>query len=283
MLALKKILLPVDFSDKSAAVAHYAKAFALRFRSEVTLLHVIQAVELIGTPEVGVVSVIDLNAERLAAVEARLDEFLSAELEGLPVRRVVTDGDPAHQIVQHAHNDHVDLVMTATHGFGRFRQFLLGSVVAKVLHDADCPVWTAVHHEQAPAVESISFARIACAINLGPHTQTVLSWALSIAAQLGARLSVIHILPGAGAPPGSPDSQQAERRREQIRELLRDKGAADVAVASGDVPRQIREIVLREAADLLVIGRGAGKGMVGRLRSHAYAIIRDSPCPVVSV
>ena len=32
-----------------------------------------------------------------------------------------------------------------THGFGPLRRFLLGSVAAKVLHDAQCPVWTSVH------------------------------------------------------------------------------------------------------------------------------------------
>ena len=36
-------------------------------------------------------------------------------------------------------------------------------------------------------------------------------------------------------------------------------------------------------ADLLVIGRGSAAGMFGRLRTNAYAIIRQSPCPVVSV
>jgi nucleotide-binding universal stress UspA family protein len=283
MFALKRILLPVDFSDKSAGVAPYAKALASRFSSEVTLLHVTPAVELIGTPEVGVVSVIDLN-ERLAALKAALEGFLSAELKGLPVRRIVRDGDPAHQIVNYAHNEHVDLVMTATHGFGRFRQFLLGSVVAKVLHDADCPVWTAVHLERAPEIESSSFTRIACAVNLGPHSQTVLSWASAVASHLGARLSVIHILPGHGAGRDeSSETHQTEQTRAEIRELLPGDGAVDVSVTSGDIPKQIREIVLRDAADLLVIGRGAGKGMVGRLRSHAYAIIRDSPCPVVSV
>jgi hypothetical protein len=47
--------------------------------------------------------------------------------------------------VEFAANHHVDLVMMPTHGVGTFRSFLVGSVTAKVLHDANCPVWTAAH------------------------------------------------------------------------------------------------------------------------------------------
>ncbi len=45
-----------------------------------------------------------------------------------------------------------------THGYGPFRRFILGSVTAKVLHDADCPVWTGVHLEEAPPIERSRFA-----------------------------------------------------------------------------------------------------------------------------
>ena len=36
-------------------------------------------------------------------------------------------------------------------------------------------------------------------------------------------------------------------------------------------------------ADIVLIGRGALPHFAGRLRSHAYAIVRDMPCPVLSV
>jgi nucleotide-binding universal stress UspA family protein len=39
----------------------------------------------------------------------------------------------------------------------------------------------------------------------------------------------------------------------------------------------------RLGADVLVVGRGSAAGMFGRLRTNAYSIIRQSPCPVVSV
>jgi nucleotide-binding universal stress UspA family protein len=54
-------------------------------------------------------------------------------------------------------------------------------------------------------------------------------------------------------------------------------------VEGGDAPHVVCGAAESRQADLLVIGRGSAAGMFGRLRTSAYAIIRQSPCPVVSV
>ena len=72
--------------------------------------------------------------------------------------------------------------------------------------------------------------------------------------------------------------------REQLEELLAEVGVdAVVVLDDGDVPRVVRNVAGSIGADLVVIGRHAGAGILGRLREHAYAIVRESPCPVVSV
>ncbi len=69
-------------------------------------------------------------------------------------------GDPAQVITAFAHTQGVDLIMMPTHGYGPFRRLLLGSVTAKVLHDAECPVWTAVHMAKAPHRVHSAFSNI---------------------------------------------------------------------------------------------------------------------------
>jgi len=54
-------------------------------------------------------------------------------------------------------------------------------------------------------------------------------------------------------------------------------------VESGEATKAIVSCTTRVKANLLVIGRGSAAGVFGRLRTNAYAIIRESPCPVVSV
>ena len=45
----------------------------------------------------------------------------------------------------------------------------------------------------------------------------------------------------------------------------------------------VRDAALEDEADLILIGRGVIQGMLGRLRSEAYTIIREAPCPVISI
>jgi nucleotide-binding universal stress UspA family protein len=75
-----------------------------------------------------------------------------------------------------------------------------------------------------------------------------------------------------------------ENARRTIQNLER---AADigvpVCVGAGTVPVVVREAALEHGADLIVIGRGALQGTMGRLRTHSYGIIRHAPCPVISV
>ena len=59
--------------------------------------------------------------------------------------------------------------------------------------------------------------------------------------------------------------------------------AAKIVIESGPVVQTLSEIAKDKHADLLVIGRHHESGILGRLRDTAYAIIRESPCPVVSV
>ena len=61
------------------------------------------------------------------------------------------------------------------------------------------------------------------------------------------------------------------------------KFQAEIAVESGSVSEETYNHAARFAADLLIIGRHAPKGIAGRLHPHAYAIIRESLCPVISI
>ncbi|HYM13519.1 MAG TPA: universal stress protein [Bryobacterales bacterium] len=287
MFALNKILFPVDFSEKCAGAARYAKALASQFGSQVILFHAIEPYRLVGGPEIPALP--DLLPAQQANAEAQLERFGADAFRDLAARQVLSEGDPARRIVEYAHAEGVDLIVMPTHGYGPFRRFLLGSVTAKVLHDADCPVWTGVHLEQAPAPETIHFHRIACAVDLGPQSEKVLSWASGMASGLEARLLVMHVTPSpgiavVGPSEPEPEVELAQRARRDIEDLLKKTDTkAEVAVGSGDILQTVYDLAARQAADVLVIGRGATKGIVGRLRSHAYAIIRTSPCPVISV
>lgn len=290
MLPLKKVLLPVDFSGRCRGAARYLNALAARFDLEVTLLHVVPPPHYeFSSVEVGGAVLDDLFASRTEQMRKELETYLSAELRGVRTRRVLLEGDPAREIVSHAHDNGFDLIMMPTHGYGPFRRFILGSVTAKVLHDADCPIWTGVHIEEAPAADHIEFRTIAAAVDLGPQSCKTVKWAATFAGEYNARLLIVHATPSLEGRAGEYFDRDwrthlASAAREAIGKLecdIADEG--DVIIESGDPPRVVCERAGREQADLLVIGRGSAAGAFGRLRQNAYAIIRQAPCPVVSV
>jgi nucleotide-binding universal stress UspA family protein len=218
----------------------------------------------------------ELCRDRVQQANIDLAEFESARLAGINVRRVVLEGDPSGSIVDFAHKEHCDLIVMPTRGYGPFRRFILGSNTAKVLHDADCPVWTGVHLEDTPAALSIPIRSVLCAVDLGPQSCKALTWAAGLARGFGARLTLLH------AMPCGPDIQHAAG--EELRMLQGEAGAeADVVQETGEPAQVICDAATRVRADVLVIGRGSAAGVFGRLRTNAYSIIRQSPCPVVSV
>jgi nucleotide-binding universal stress UspA family protein len=290
MASLTKILLPVDFSGRCHGAARYAEALGSRFGAEVTLLHVLPPPHYeFSALEVGGSVLNELYAARLKQVRQDLDAVLADELATLRLRRVLLEGDPAGEIVSYAHEQQMDLILMPTHGYGPFRRFILGSVAAKVLHDADCPVWTGIHLEEAPPIDKIAFRNVLVGVDLSAHSAPALRWAAWFAASCEARLWLIHATPSIEGRTGEyfdPEwrASLAEQARLEIARLADEAGAKpEVLIEDGDAPHVVCTAAERLGADVLVVGRGSAAGMFGRLRTNAYSIIRQSPCPVVSV
>ncbi len=290
MLPLSKILVPVDFSERSEATVRYAGNLACHFHAKLVLLHVVPPISYEASGfEFGGVVMTEAFLDRAAEARKELTPFLADELAGQQVEKIVLEGDPARKIVEYAHNEQVGLIVMPTHGYGPFRRFLLGSVTAKVLHDADCPVLTGVHLEEAPSLEAVAPRAIVCAVDLSVQSAKALACASELASEFRAKLVVVHATPLGEAhfeETFDPEWRATigERIREKIDELVKEvKANAQVYVENGNPAEIVTAAAQRFDADLVVIGRSEAAGMFGRLRTHAYSIIRQSPCPVVSV
>jgi nucleotide-binding universal stress UspA family protein len=288
-MPLSHILAPVDFSEKSECAARYAEALQKRFGSRITLLHVLPPPHYeFGAMEVGGSVLEELFRSRAEQAKKDLDAFLAEELPPGSAERLIVEGDPAAKIVKTAHDLGVSLIVMPTHGYGTFRRFILGSVTAKVLHDADCPVWTGVHMEAA-RVEDVRLGKVAVGLDLRQQSERTLMWARRFAQEVGAEMAVVHVMPCLEGPGGEPVDPEWRRRMEasaleEIGGLMKRLGwEAPVRTGSGDVPETVCRLAKEWGADLLVIGRGSASGVLGRLRANAYSIIRQSDCPVVSV
>jgi nucleotide-binding universal stress UspA family protein len=286
--SLSNVLLPVDFSKKSIEAARHAVQFVKPVRARITVLHVLAQHYGFDMPGFEDEALARFLSEDQNKAQTQLDKFLKDGFRDLKVRRVLLRGDAAQEIVRYAHSEEFDLIIMSTHGHGLFRRKLLGSVTAKVLHDVKTPVLTGIHMEKAATAKSMP-RRIICAVDLGPESTRTLRWASGLASTFKASMTAVHVIPsfefpGEGyGPPGWSRLAKEEPTRALSKLLSKAAVRAQIQLEAGSVPEAIASAVAKMRANLLVIGRGPSTGNHGRLSTNAYAIVRSSPCPVISV
>jgi nucleotide-binding universal stress UspA family protein len=147
--SIRKILVPVDFSEGALPAVALAATMARTFDASVELLHVWQPPPLIPFPVVIVPSpgeTTPINIEELARTTAgaQMKELVD-RLRDQGVREVlsrVAVGAPAYEIVELATLGHFDLIVMGTHGRSGIAHAVIGSVAEKVVRRAKCPVLT---------------------------------------------------------------------------------------------------------------------------------------------
>ena len=259
---------------------------AALFHSNIDLVYAVEdPLPWYGAPDP--IRVLEVDIPRvLRESEERLRGFAATHFQKMDAAIHVALRGPLELIEATAGDARADLIMMPTHGRGRFRSALLGSVTAKVLHDLKIPVWTDAH-AQAPA-DHWPVRTVACAIDLSAESAQVLRFAADFANRCAAQMFVVHGVPVAEMRLGAyskikPPVYMADFARAEIEKLQREAGTAfEIHVDGGPIASVVRDGALQRNADLVVIGRGLISGS-GHLAAHAYSIIREAPCPVLSL
>ena len=196
-------------------------------------------------------------------------------------------GEPGSVIRDLVQHQSADLVMLPTHGRGPVRRFLLGSVTAKVLHDVSAAVWTGTGAAISGHIPSLPCRTILCALDGTAEAECVLRAASTIASLYGASLSLVQVIepmPVADIDMSPYQHDRMEGARFNLRELLGTVGVdAPHEVVEATVADGVRLQARRLKADLVITGRGHSQGLFTTLRSHLYQVVRESPCPVLSI
>jgi len=271
-------------------MAAYVKRAAAIASAKVTLLYVLEpsassasGFELMTRP------LHEVEADRACVARAKLDSYLPSEFPLNDSPRLLVAGEAAARIAEVARERGFDLIVMPTHA-GVFRRMLLGSTTAKVLNDADCPVLT-MQHAETISPRPLEHREWVCVIGLTRDSTRILRYASQAAETFHANLSLVHAIPA--AEPGLPvqldleervQSMERQAARDRLRELQTVVGShAPVCIVVGPVRDALTEAARRLRADVLVIGRSSQPGAQGRLRDLTYSVVRDAPCPVLSV
>jgi nucleotide-binding universal stress UspA family protein len=284
MLPFRKVLFPVDYSDACRAVVPHVRSVVEHFSAQLTLVHAygpegLAYVDLpLSSPEL---------PERVREFEQlRVRDFAQEVFPGIKADGFAYNGEAGTVLREHVERQGTDLIMLPTHGRGPLRRMVLGSVTTKVLHDMTCAVWTATG--TAVRANAGGPKSIVCAVDDSPEALSVLTAGAALAKSYGAKLAAVQVL---GMPPMAMEIDYAAIRNDLLQaaqQKLRERLAsleidAPHAVIEGNVANALHDWAAGHKADLLVTGRGHSQGGFGRVWSNLYEIVRESPCPVLSV
>jgi nucleotide-binding universal stress UspA family protein len=141
MMPPKLILGPTDFSDPSHAALDVAADMASRFGAELLLVHVVPVIP--DLPDSVTIFKEEEYEQNLQDIAAKQLSELAATLgqKNVKIRTEVgLANDVGMELVRIAEQNHVDMIVIATHGMTGWRQIAFGSVAKRVVEEADCPV-----------------------------------------------------------------------------------------------------------------------------------------------
>jgi len=139
---LKKILVPIDFSELSRKALQYGLTFARQFNAEILLLHVIEFAPLAApSPPLPIIQDETTRATLHESAAKQLAKLRNETGSQTSVKASVRDGVSAHdEIVKAAIDGNFDLIILGTQGRTGLAHLLIGSTAEKVVRHAPCPV-----------------------------------------------------------------------------------------------------------------------------------------------
>jgi nucleotide-binding universal stress UspA family protein len=284
MLPFRKIIFPVDYSDACRAVVPYVRSAVQHFSAQLTLIHAYgpEGLSFVDLP----ISNPDLPKQVREFEQLRLRDFAQEVFPGVHTESFAELGEAGTVIHSILQREGGDVVMLPTHGRGPIRRLMLGSVTTKLLHDVSCAVWTATG--KAASANKTEYKSIVCAADDTQEGLSVIKAGEALAKSYGAKLAVVNVL---GLPPMTMEVDYTAIRndlllaaQQRLRETMASlKIDAPHAVVEGNIANALHDWAASHNADLLVVGRGHAQDPVGRIWSNLYSIVRESPCPVVSI
>jgi universal stress protein A len=297
MLTLRSILCPVDFSPYSKDALRWAVAFAARYRSRLTI---ITAVDPLLAEAARTRLHLDLvKDETEPALGKFVREVLPKDAAWAPEVTLEVRVGPASDIIfEAAARVSSDLIAMGTQGLGGFRKVILGSTTERVLRGVRSPV-LAVPPDAARGVSidtqgaRVDVGRILMATDFSATASTAFEWAVDLAHDLSAPLTVAHVIEPLNAPAewtsyiADTDEVRvtgARGKLEQLSQQAAHRERVDTVVSLGRPADEIAGIAEDRGAGLVVVGLTGAQGpLAPRPGSIAYRVLGLSAVPVVVV
>ncbi len=288
-LALKNILFATDFSACADAALPYAAALARHFGSKIWLAHVLQEEPRLGIPLDSLPDVYDDAHNRAEREMSRV--MRSDLLKGIPTESVMRRGAAAEVLDRVMESQKADLLVIGTHGRTGLRMLVLGSVAEAVLRRARIPVLIVGPAAAARPPEGGEIKKIVYATDFGGDSLAALPFALSLAQEDQAHLTLLHAVERSTADYAGDIERVAVYLRDNLKGLLPPDAdlwcEPELVVEIGAPAEAIVHVACYQHADLIVMGAKPA-GSPAAVATHSpwhtvHSVIAHAPCPVLTV
>jgi nucleotide-binding universal stress UspA family protein len=233
-----------------------------------------------------------LDIEMAGEAESQLKQIAQeCALRGVNPELRVEEGILAETILALVQKEKIDLVVMGTHGRRGLDHLMLGSITEKVLRKSSCPVLAVrkpAHDFVDPAQsgDPVSLRKVLFGTDFSPTAGKALPYALSLAREYDAELTVLHVLEGI-----STTEFVQEGREKALRDIESSIPAEARAgcnfrmlVRVGKSYEQIIQLAIEEQTDLVVLGvRGRMALDLALFGSTTHRVLQLGPCPVLTV
>lgn len=302
--ACKNVLLGTDFSPASQRALSYALALARCYGASLIVVSAIppeprEPIPLDPLPH-------ELSRWRLEAEEKMKQLEADSPIHDVDHRMLLERGRVFDVLEAVMQREHADLLVLGTHGRGGLKKMALGSVAEEVLRLADCPVLTIGPNVLPPNTDVFAPQRILFATDFGPASSKAFPYALSMAEDCGAKLTLLHMVPPMPSADLGPSTygpstyaaaeflewQQSTRCESEIR--LRSLVPIDAKLAEPPeciagldfLVEGILQFAAAKQVDLMVMG--VSRSPIPRIAAHfpwtlTHEVICGANCPVLTV
>ena len=278
---IKKILVPMDFSETSVKALDYAEALAKNTGADILLLHVIENVYATTDPFYAAVPREPVYENDLRKIS---NEGLEKAAEAIgsngefKIKKLSATGRTHKEIIKVSEEENADIIVMGTHGVSGFREFVMGSNTYRVVSDSKRPVLSIQSKGK-----DYNFKKILVPFTDRPHSREKVMYAIKMAKIYGSTLYVLGINDGGTKAHAKKIALEAA----QIENISEDHGVkCKVSVVSA--PRSVKTILQHAKkikADLIVSTGDSSKQDITEYFSGSLSqqIVNHSPVPVLSV
>jgi len=286
---LQNILFATDFTPSAQLALSYALKLAHGYDARVHSVNVLPHLPFVEAVQP------DPEQTRLLA-EQQLAALVGSEsFKGIRHKELIEEGEVAEVLSKLVRKYEIDLIVIGTSGRKGLGKLLLGSVAEEVFRNAECPVLTVGPHAIRWEVDG-NLRHILYATDFGPESVHGLPYAMSLAEENRARLTLLHVAPetGVALPEPEPGTQPLLDPGEVVASTERQLRALvpygtqlwhepEYMVQFGPPAETIVKIAAQRA-DMIVLGVKRPAALTKRLGAGvAYKVACEATCPVLSV